>query len=485
MSYSISMFLLLLLIDIYQCKPKYCIPTDTNCWPTSSDISNFASELNGELIQPSDTDYITYINMTQDLLYRNQYPGFIIVCQNVKDIQQSVLFASSHNIQISIMSTGHSYSGRNTANNSLQIVLSKMRNYKINTNSKGEKESITVETGLNLGSIYNLIAPGIVIGPDDPSVGPGGSSLRGGHSPIGPAFGLMSDFTTEYFIVDAKSDIVKVYNTSGTNQTIDDLFWSLKGGGGSTFGVVVNITFEIHQPVPNSVFTCFSCAYSFYDNAITKNKYIGDIIFNNLFQLLQNGTLDQEWGGYLLNIGGQTLHLSMYFYGDSYYAMKNAQSVFNLAYPYESNGSCGNFTVYETFQQFQTQFGADTGGSYVKLWNDLIPKENLTAEYTDTLCGFFNDSNVLSGYFHIMCGIFQGGKINSFPDDYTAVSPGFRHNQFEMALGVSWSNVKDSNIAIQHANEWEDKFRKYGYGKYSNEENYLCGDGCDWKQLCY
>eukprot|EP01084_Bolivina_argentea_P165772 287928_1 len=488
---TVSFIVFLVLINGYNCKPNYCLPTDTDCWPTSSEISDFNSLLNGELFQPSDTDqtnYETYINMTQDLLYRNQYPEFIIVCSDVKDIQNSVLFASKHNIQISIMSTGHSYSGRNTANNSLQIVLSKMRNFKINTNANGDKESITVETGLNLGTIYQLIAPGIVIGPDDPSVGPGGSSLRGGHSPIGPAFGLASDFTLEYYMVDANANIIRVYNTSGKNQTIDDLFWSLKGGGGSTFGVIVNITFLIHKQETNNVFTCFSCTYTFYINPISKQNYIGDVIWNNLFQLIQNGTLDQHWGGYIISLlGTQSITIDMFFYGDSSYAMKNAEPIFHLQDPYPTpDTACGNFTIYETFQEFQLQFGADTGGGYAKIWNDLIPKQNLTTEYTDTLCAFFNSSHELSpGYYHVLCGIFQGGKINEFSDDYTSVSPGFRHNQFEITLGGAWSDVNKTNEAVQHCDTWEQKFRKFGYGKYSNEENRSCGEGCDWKQLFY
>eukprot|EP01084_Bolivina_argentea_P165768 287923_1 len=205
--------------------PNYCLPSNSTCWPTASDISTFTSKLTGDLLTNTSKNYMQYVDMTQDLLYRNQYPSFIVICSNVVDIQQSVLFASSHNIQISIMSTGHSYSGRNTANFSVQINLSKMRGYKLNKNSNGQMESITVETGLQWGSIYGLTQPNIVVGPDDASVGPGGSSLRGGHSPIGPHYGLVSDFTTEYYIVDANANIIHVYNTSGVNQTIDDLFW--------------------------------------------------------------------------------------------------------------------------------------------------------------------------------------------------------------------------------------------------------------------
>ena len=54
--------------------------------------------------------------MTMDLLYRNQYPLFFVVCKSVQDIQNAVKFAANHNIEISILSTGHSWAGLSMTN---------------------------------------------------------------------------------------------------------------------------------------------------------------------------------------------------------------------------------------------------------------------------------------------------------------------------------------------------------------------------------
>ena len=54
----------------------------------------------------------------------------------------------------------------------------------------------------------------IIVGGADPSVGPGGYSLGGGHSPISPSYGLSSDWTLEYFMIDSNSNILHIYNTS-------------------------------------------------------------------------------------------------------------------------------------------------------------------------------------------------------------------------------------------------------------------------------
>ena len=161
-------------------KPDYCLPSDTACWPKPSEISDFASTLTGALLTPTDvndTEYLLYVNMTQNPLHRNQFPSFIVAITNVEDIQSAISFASSHRLQVSMMSTGHSWSGRSTANFSLQINLSGMKHYAVDTDAW----SMTVETGLPWGEIYKIAdAHGhrMVVGGADPSVGPGGLNIQ-------------------------------------------------------------------------------------------------------------------------------------------------------------------------------------------------------------------------------------------------------------------------------------------------------------------
>eukprot|EP01083_Nonionella_stella_P211833 765495_1 len=213
----------------------YCKPNES-CWPDAEHISTFASQFEfDEFVYQnfSSSKYIGLVNQTQNILLR-QYPSWIILCKSSKDIQNIITFASTYNIQISIISTGHSYSGINTANNSIQINLSLMNNHKFNLSTQANKSTITVETGMQFEEIYytvNKTCPHkIIIAGSEPTVGPGGCSTGGCHSPLGPLYGLGSDFITEYYMVDANSSIIHVYNSSD-NAYISDLFWALKGGG--------------------------------------------------------------------------------------------------------------------------------------------------------------------------------------------------------------------------------------------------------------
>ncbi|PNP56700.1 hypothetical protein THARTR1_03396 [Trichoderma harzianum] len=78
-----------------------------------------------------------------------------------------------------------------------------------------------------------------------PSVGiAGGFGLGGGHGPLAPTHGLMVDQAVEFDVVTTDS----VFRTiNECNEP--DLFWAMRGGGGSSFAVLVNYKFQLHPQV--------------------------------------------------------------------------------------------------------------------------------------------------------------------------------------------------------------------------------------------
>jgi FAD/FMN-containing dehydrogenase len=67
----------------------------------------------------------------------------------------------------------------------------------------------------------------------------GGFAQTAGHAPFSSSFGLAADIVLEYKVVTA--DGKYVIANSRTNRS---LFNALRGGGGGTFGVVVEATFK-------------------------------------------------------------------------------------------------------------------------------------------------------------------------------------------------------------------------------------------------
>jgi hypothetical protein len=101
---------------------------------------------------------------------------------------------------------------------------------------------ITVGAGENQGSIFAVANKHnymLNVGAA-PTVGPGGYALGGGHSAISFQHGLAADNILEVKVVLASGKMV-VANSCQQKE----LFWAIRGGGGSTLGVVVETTFKL------------------------------------------------------------------------------------------------------------------------------------------------------------------------------------------------------------------------------------------------
>jgi len=68
----------------------------------------------------------------------------------------------------------------------------------------------------------------------------GGWLQSGGHSPFSTIHGLAADNALEFKVVTADGNLVVA------NEVVNqDLFWALRGGGGGTWGVVVEATVKV------------------------------------------------------------------------------------------------------------------------------------------------------------------------------------------------------------------------------------------------
>jgi hypothetical protein len=107
----------------------------------------------------------------------------------------------------------------------------------------GKQAAVTVGGGVNLDELNfalktsNLYSIGAAHG--SVSIA-GGWSQSGGHAPLSSYYGLAVDQMLEYKIVTADGRLLVANNV--TNQ---DLFWALRGGGGGTWGVVVEATLKV------------------------------------------------------------------------------------------------------------------------------------------------------------------------------------------------------------------------------------------------
>jgi hypothetical protein len=115
----------------------------------------------------------------------------------------------------------------------------------------GKQAAVTFGVGVTTQRLNNALHPSklVTVGAAHGSVAPaGGFGQTSGHSPISNRYGLGSDQFLEFKVVTADGEL-KVANKV-VNQ---DLFWALRGGGGSTFGVVVQATVKAHPDIPITI----------------------------------------------------------------------------------------------------------------------------------------------------------------------------------------------------------------------------------------
>jgi hypothetical protein len=112
----------------------------------------------------------------------------------------------------------------------------------IKPDPKGQA-AVTVGAGINIDELNKALAKSglYAIGAAHSSVSvAGGWSQSGGHAALSSYYGLGSDQMLEYKVVTADGKLLVANAVSNP-----DMFWALRGGGGGTFGVVVEATMKV------------------------------------------------------------------------------------------------------------------------------------------------------------------------------------------------------------------------------------------------
>ncbi|KAI1190764.1 hypothetical protein F5B17DRAFT_437981 [Nemania serpens] len=184
------------------------------------------------------------------------YPAYVVNATTAMDVKLSFDFARKHNIRVVVKSTGHDFQGRSQAPGALSIWVHHMQSLKIHKAFQPAACKFTIDTpavtvggGSQLGAIYEELDKinQTIVGGNSKSVSVGGYLTGGGHSILGPRYGLGADHVLELEAVTPMGDIV----TANECQN-KDLFWAMRGGGGSTFGVLTSVTIATH-PTPKLV----------------------------------------------------------------------------------------------------------------------------------------------------------------------------------------------------------------------------------------
>lgn len=167
------------------------------------------------------------------------------------DAKAAFSYARRTGQTLSIKNSGHDYGSRSSLKASLALWTRKMQKIEYNPefvpegcNPHNNKfAAMTVEAGVNFNQAYTFVDQNNVtfIGGSSPTVGAsGGFVMTGGHGLLTSQFGLGIDRVLQFKIVTPDG----VYRTANACQN-QDLYWALRGGGGGTFGLVIESTSKV------------------------------------------------------------------------------------------------------------------------------------------------------------------------------------------------------------------------------------------------
>ncbi|HBA85416.1 MAG TPA: FAD-linked oxidase [Verrucomicrobia bacterium] len=205
-------------------------------------VDQFKSRLEGVLILPSESVYDDVRAVWNGMIDRK--PALIVQCHSAQDVVACINFARDQGVRLSVRGGGHNVAGSSICDNGLVVDLSDMAAVEV----EASHETVVIEGGATLGEVdlatfrHDLATPmGVVT-----ATGYAGLTLHGGMGWQLREHGLAADNVVGVEIVTADGRLLK----ADANEN-PDLWWALRGGGGS-FGVVTSFRSRLY-PMPKEV----------------------------------------------------------------------------------------------------------------------------------------------------------------------------------------------------------------------------------------
>ena len=274
-------------------------PALQSTYATPAQICNPSPFITGAYYKDTDNQYAC-MTPYQFLNNRNHkaawMAAFIVTPSSPEDIKKSIKFANSHNLGISVMSTGHDMQDRNAGPgpNTLLIRTTCFQEWKVNSepilahNGNWSEGYAEVGAGLTFGKNfwwklsdggYELAkkAGKEMVGGTCHSVGIVGWTIGGGRGWTSPKYGLGVDQLLHADLVDANGDLV-----SANYSHNPELFYALRGGGGGFGGVIYRLKIKMHSPSCQTMENCYTVFNNTwtgkYNSTIKQLNYIKKII---------------------------------------------------------------------------------------------------------------------------------------------------------------------------------------------------------------
>src|SRR5436190_3250335 len=199
---------------------------------TSSTVDELRSRLTGDYVTPGDPKW-DEARVAWNLAV-DQRPAAVALPETADDVVEIVRYATANALRVAGQSTGHNaHTLQGELERTVLVKTHRMRRVSIDAEAqtaRAEGGALWMDVTFPAGE--HGLAP---LAGSSPDVGVTGYVLGGGISWLGRKYGLAANSIIGIEMVNAQGDIVRA--SAIENQ---DLFWALRGGGGS-FGIVTAI----------------------------------------------------------------------------------------------------------------------------------------------------------------------------------------------------------------------------------------------------
>lgn len=177
-------------------------------------------------------------------------PFLVLTPSSVQEVQASIVCCKNHSLSTRVRSGGHDYEGLSyrliSCAQFVMIDLANLRDIHFDTHHR----VAWVQSGASLGELYHKLSQksGTLAFPSGmfPTVCVGRIFSGGGFGILSRKYGLSVDNILDAKLVDATGTVLN------RDSMGEDLFWAIRGGGGGSFGIIVQWKIRLVQ-VPETV----------------------------------------------------------------------------------------------------------------------------------------------------------------------------------------------------------------------------------------
>jgi len=199
-----------------------------------------ADRIDGRVIFPTDEAYDTVRTVWNGMIDRR--PALVVECTGSADVVEALAHALRAQLPVSVRGGGHGVAGRAVCDDGMVIDLSSMRDVEVDADARTVRVGPGA-TGGDLDRATQAVGLATTSGTDS-TTGVIGLTLGGGMGFLARRFGMAVDNLLSADV--ALADGTQVHASETEHP---DLFWALRGGGGS-FGIVTGIELRLHPVGP-------------------------------------------------------------------------------------------------------------------------------------------------------------------------------------------------------------------------------------------